>query len=72
MRKHETTFQETVKAKCTLNGMTVEQLSAKTGISRATFTRKLADGRWTRDQLQQMHRFLNFTPEDLQIFLEGK
>lgn len=72
MRKHETTFAETVKSRCLLNGMTVIQLSAKTGISRATFTRRFVDGNWNREQLQQMDRFLHFTPDDLQIFLEGK
>ena len=72
MRKHETTFGETVKARCLLAGMTVAQLSVKTGISKTTFTRRFQDGSWSRRELQQMDRFLHFTPEDLQIFLEGK
>lgn len=72
MRKHQTTMADTIRMRCCQNGMTLGVLSKKAGIAPATMSRRMADGRWNRTQLQQMHRFLHFTQEDLQIFLEGR
>lgn len=72
MRKYETTMADTIRTRCYQNGMTLGTLSKKAGIAPATMTRRMADGRWDRTQLQRMHRYLHFTQEDLQIFLEGR
>lgn len=74
MRKHETTFNEAVLARCIENGMDREfhDLARKTGICQRTFKNHMKDGKWTREQVQEMHRYLHFRPEQMLIYFEGR
>lgn len=72
MKKHETTMKDVIRMRCYQNGLTLGALSKKTGIGTATITRHMADGNWSREQVQEMHRYLHFTPEDTAIYFEGR
>lgn len=72
MRKHQTTMKDVIRMACYRNGMTQEVMCRKTGISNATATRHMGDGKWSREQIKEMHRFLHFTPEEMQIYFEGR
>ena len=72
MRKHTATFSDTIKARCAFAGITLDGLQKKTGIPRMTMFRRLEDGNWTREQMQQMNRFLHFEEADMKTFLEGR
>ena len=72
MRKHNPIFSDVIKARCAFAGITLDRLQEKTGIPRATMFRRLEDGNWTREQMQQMNRFLHFEEADMKTFLEGR
>lgn len=72
MRTHDTTFSDVIKGRASFAGLKLCDVEKKAGIPHSTMWRRMEDGEWTRTQVRQMHRFLHFTPEDLQIFLEGK
>lgn len=70
MRIHKTTLSEAIQAASKRNGMTLEVLCKKSGISTSTMTRHLKDSRWDRRQMQELHRYLHFTPEEMAMFFE--
>lgn len=73
MKKHEVAFADIVLSRCDLAGIReIKILAKKTGIDPDTISAHLKDGRWKREQLQQMHRFLHFEAEDMLVFLEGR
>lgn len=73
MRKHTVTFGDIVKSRYALAGIKDQKsLAKKTGISEKTLTRHIADGAWSREQVQQMHRYLHFTPEDMEIYFDAE
>lgn len=73
MRKHQATFSDIVQGRCRFAGIKDQKtLAKKTGICEKTLSRHMADGAWSREQIQQMHRFLHFTPEDMVVFLEER
>lgn len=71
MRKHKTTMADMIRGRCTDNGLTLETLSRKTGISPATMSRRMSDGKWNLSQIQEMHRFLHFTTQNAAIIMGG-
>lgn len=73
MKKHEKTFEDVVRSRCNLAGIReIKTLAKKTGMNTDTISAHLKDGRWKREQLKEMHRFLHFEAEDMMVFLEGK
>lgn len=73
MKKHEKTFTDVVLARCDLAGIReIKTLSQKTGLSTDIISAHLKDGRWSREQMHELHRFLHFEVEDMEIFLDGK
>lgn len=73
MKKHKVTFSDVVQGRCGYAGIKDQKtLAKKTGMDEDTITRHMKDGRWKREQIQQLHRFLHFTPEDMAIYFEGR
>lgn len=70
MRKHEATFSDIIKGRCSIAGMNLDELEKKTGIPHATMYRRMKDGNWTREQVKSMNRFLHFEEADMKAFLE--
>lgn len=73
MRTHAPTFSDVVKSKTALAGINGQKaLAKKTGIDEDTISRHMKDGRWKREQLTELHRYLHFSPEDMAIYFEGR
>lgn len=73
MKKHQMTFGDTVQGRCKFAGIKdAKTLAKKIGVNERTISRHLQDGAWSREQVQEMHRFLHFTAEDMAIYFEGR
>ena len=72
MRKHEPTFSEIIKGRCSFAGINLGDLEKKAGIPHTTMWKRMNDGEWTRGQIKQMHRFMHFTEADMKVFIEGR
>lgn len=72
MRIHKTTFGEVVRMRCTQNGLNDEAMARRTGVCLKTFRRHVKDEQWSIVQLQQLHRYLHFTVEDIEVLLDGR
>lgn len=73
MRKHQATFSDIVRSRCDLAGIRDQKtLAKKTGICEKTIQRNLQTGRWSREHLHALHRFLHFEWEDMLVYLEGR
>lgn len=72
MRQHQTTFSEIVMARCSERGYgrTIKPIAKRAGIDPTTFGRRLKDGRWTRDQVRALDRYLQFSLEDMVVFFK--
>lgn len=50
MRKHEPTFSEIIKGRCSFAGINLGDLEKKAGIPHTTMWKRMKDGEWTRDR----------------------
>lgn len=72
MRQHQPTFSQIVTARCVERGYgkTIKPIAKRAGIDPTTFGRRLKDGRWTREQVQKLDRYLQFSLEDMVVFFK--
>ena len=52
MRKHEPTFSEIIKGRCSFAGINLGDLEKKAGIPHTTMWKRMKDGEWTRGQIK--------------------
>lgn len=54
-----TTLQQQVKAACEVSGITLTELGEKMGMSQANFSKRLKVGKFTKEELAQMAKYLD-------------
>lgn len=54
-----TTLQQQIKAACEVSGITLTELGEKMGMSQANFSKRLKVGKFTKEELSQMAKYLD-------------
>lgn len=54
-----TTLQQQVKAACEVSGMSLTELGEKMGMSQQNFSKRLKVGKFTKEELAQMAKYLD-------------